>query len=44
MGARDPTNVTIAIKRIIDTHGGKVELSNKPLGGLEAKVLLPLKF
>jgi len=32
------------IKRIIDTHGGKVELSNKPLGGLEAKVLLPLKF
>lgn len=32
------------IKRIIDTHGGRVELSNKLEGGLEAKVSLPLKF
>ena len=32
------------IKRIIDTHGGYVELSNKPEGGLQAKVSLPLKF
>jgi two-component system osmolarity sensor histidine kinase EnvZ len=32
------------IKRIIDTHGGSVELSNKLEGGLEAKVYLPLKF
>ena len=32
------------IKRIVDTHGGKVELSNKPLGGLQAKVYLPLVF
>lgn len=30
------------IKRIIDTHGGKVELSNKTSGGLQAKVYLPL--
>ena len=32
------------IKRIIDTHGGCVELSNKPEGGLQAKVCLPLTF
>lgn len=32
------------IKRIIDTHGGRVLLSNKPQGGLQAKVFLPLKF
>jgi len=32
------------IKRIVDTHGGRVELSNKPTGGLQAKVYLPLKF
>lgn len=32
------------IKRIVDTHGGFVELSNKPEGGLQAKVSLPLKF
>ncbi|WP_114327210.1 two-component system sensor histidine kinase EnvZ [Candidatus Colwellia aromaticivorans] len=32
------------IKRIVDTHGGNVELSNKPEGGLQAKVSLPLKF
>ena len=30
------------IKRIVGTHGGKVELSNKPSGGLQAKVYLPL--
>ncbi|KGJ91622.1 two-component system sensor histidine kinase EnvZ [Colwellia psychrerythraea] len=32
------------IKRIVDTHGGSVVLSNKPEGGLQAKVCLPLKF
>ena len=32
------------IKRIVDTHGGCVELSNKAEGGLQAKVCLPLKF
>lgn len=32
------------IKRIVDTHGGHVKLSNKPEGGLQAKVSLPLKF
>lgn len=32
------------IKRIVDTHGGRVELSNKASGGLQAKVYLPLKF
>jgi two-component system osmolarity sensor histidine kinase EnvZ len=32
------------IKRIVDTHGGSVKLSNKPEGGLQAKVSLPLKF
>jgi len=32
------------IKRIVDTHGGSVELSNRPEGGLQAKVSLPLKF
>jgi len=32
------------IKRIVDTHGGNVVLSNKPEGGLQAKVCLPLKF
>lgn len=30
------------IKRIIDTHGGQVTLSNKAKGGLAAKVSLPL--
>ena len=29
------------IKRIVDTHGGRVELSNKATGGLQAKVYLP---
>jgi two-component system osmolarity sensor histidine kinase EnvZ len=32
------------IKRIVDTHGGRVTLSNKPQGGLAAKVVLPLTF
>lgn len=32
------------IKRIVDTHGGQVVLSNKPEGGLQAKVCLPLTF
>jgi two-component system osmolarity sensor histidine kinase EnvZ len=32
------------IKRIVDTHGGNVVLSNKQEGGLQAKVCLPLKF
>ncbi|MCJ8295682.1 MAG: two-component system sensor histidine kinase EnvZ [Colwellia sp.] len=32
------------IKRIVDTHGGSVVLSNKPSGGLQAKVSLPLSF
>jgi two-component system osmolarity sensor histidine kinase EnvZ len=32
------------IKRIVDTHGGCVELSNKAEGGLQAKVCLPLNF
>jgi len=32
------------IKRIVDTHGGRVELSNKETGGLQAKVYLPLSF
>lgn len=32
------------IKRIVDTHGGSVELTNKPEGGLQAKVSLPLTF
>ena len=31
------------IKRIVDTHGGSVALSNRTEGGLQAKVLLPLK-
>ena len=31
------------IKRIVDSHGGKVELSNRQTGGLVAKVLLPIK-
>ncbi|XQW84771.1 two-component system sensor histidine kinase EnvZ [Thalassotalea piscium] len=31
------------IKRIIDTHGGRVFLKNRKEGGLVAKVLLPLK-
>lgn len=30
------------IKRIIDGHGGKIELSNQEQGGLMAKVLLPI--
>lgn len=32
------------IKRIVSRHGGKVELTNKVTGGLEAKVFLPLKL
>ncbi len=32
------------IKRIVDTHGGSVKLSNKPEGGLQAKISLPLTF
>ncbi len=31
------------IKRIVNTHGGNVVLSNRPEGGLQAKVCLPLK-
>ena len=31
------------IKRIVDTHGGRVELSNRDEGGLRAKVCLPTK-
>ncbi len=31
------------IKRIVDTHNGQVILSNRPEGGLQAKVLLPLR-
>jgi len=31
------------IKRIVDTHGGQVILNNREKGGLQAKVLLPLK-
>ncbi|AQP99588.1 two-component system sensor histidine kinase EnvZ [Pseudoalteromonas aliena] len=31
------------IKRIVDMHDGKVKLSNRPEGGLSAKVYLPLK-
>lgn len=30
------------IKRIVDMHSGKITLSNRPSGGLEAKVELPL--
>lgn len=32
------------IKRIIDTHSGCVKLTNKPSGGLQAKVCLPLNL
>lgn len=32
------------IKRIVDTHGGNVVLSNKLSGGLQAKMSLPLSF
>ena len=32
------------IKRIVDTHGGRVELSNRPEGGLSAKVCLPISY
>ena len=32
------------IKRIVDTHGGNVVLSNRAEGGLTATVRLPLKF
>ena len=32
------------IKRIVDTHGGSDVLSNKPEGGLQAKMSLPLSF
>ncbi|NQZ82302.1 MAG: two-component system sensor histidine kinase EnvZ [Colwellia sp.] len=31
------------IKRIVDSHGGRVILSNRSEGGLQAKVLLPIK-
>ena len=31
------------IKRIVDSHGGRVILSNRSEGGLKAKVLLPIK-
>jgi two-component system osmolarity sensor histidine kinase EnvZ len=31
------------IKRIIDTHGGQVNLTNRAEGGLSAEVLLPIK-
>lgn len=31
------------IKRVVDKHGGKVKLSNKVSGGLEAKIYLPVK-
>ena len=31
------------IKRIICMHGGEITLSNKDTGGLQAKILLPLK-
>jgi two-component system osmolarity sensor histidine kinase EnvZ len=31
------------IKRIIDMHGGKVKLINRPEGGLSAQILLPMK-
>lgn len=31
------------IKRIVDTHGGNITLSNRAEGGLEAKVSLPVK-
>jgi len=31
------------IKRIVDTHGGYVYLNNRPEGGLQAKVVLPVK-
>ncbi len=32
------------IKRIVDTHGGRILLSNRKDGGLSAKVILPVKF
>ncbi|WP_448213568.1 two-component system sensor histidine kinase EnvZ [Colwellia sp. MEBiC06753] len=32
------------IKRIVDTHGGKVMLSNREQGGLQAKIILPVTF
>jgi len=31
------------IKRIVDSHGGVIHLSNRSEGGLQAKILLPLK-
>ncbi len=31
------------IKRIVDTHNGKIMLTNKVEGGLQAKVILPVK-
>lgn len=31
------------IKRIVDTHGGRIKLRNREQGGLEAKVYLPIK-
>ena len=30
------------IKRIVDTHSGRVELSNRKEGGLKAQVCLPI--
>ncbi|MCH2056659.1 MAG: two-component system sensor histidine kinase EnvZ [Thalassotalea sp.] len=32
------------IKRIVDTHKGKVMLTNRESGGLQAKVLLPIRY
>ncbi len=32
------------IKRIIDMHDGKVELENRPEGGLSAQIYLPIKI
>ena len=32
------------IKRIVDTHGGKIQLSNRKEEGLQAKMLLPISL
>ncbi|WP_206486254.1 two-component system sensor histidine kinase EnvZ [Thalassotalea sp. G2M2-11] len=32
------------IKRIVDTHGGRILLSNRDVGGLSAKVILPVSL